>query len=38
MDKKNINKNSDENPKLEDKDINDDPEKEVKNEDPSPEE
>ena len=38
MDKKNINKNSDENPKLEDKDINDDTEKEVKNEDPSPEE
>ena len=38
MDKKNINKNSDENPELEDKDINDDLEKEVKNEDPSPEE
>lgn len=38
MDKKNINKNSDENLKLEDKDINDNPEKEVKNEDPSPEE
>ena len=38
MDKKNINKNSDENPKLEDKDINDNPEKEVQDEDPSPEE
>ena len=38
MDKKNINKNSDENPKLEDKDINDSPEKEDKNENPSPEE
>ena len=38
MDKKNINKNSDENPKLEDKDINDNTEKEVQDEDPSPEE
>ena len=38
MDKKNINKNSDENSKLENKDIKDNPEKEVKKEELSPEE